>query len=211
VNDELAARVESAGMVLAGSLLAVNPAARFDAARGLWARGAWAHADVIGGGYGSRPSVTLDEIRALAAAGGPVDVHLMVDDVVGWLEALPTGLARVTIQSERLEADIGRLIALGRQRADAVWVGVDTAVAPTPQAVTGADGVLHMLVPPAVPGHSLDPQRLAALRADGGSPVGVDGGVRASDVGAIARSGASYVVIGRSLFTGPAAQKETSR
>jgi pentose-5-phosphate-3-epimerase len=211
VNSELAARIESAGMRLAGSLLAVNPALRLDAASELWARGAWAHADVISGGYGSRPSVTLDEIRTLASVGGPIDVHLMVDDVAGWLAALPTGLSRITIQSERLQSGLTELITLARQRASTVWVGVDTGVAPPPPAVAEADGVLHMLVPPAVDGHSLDPDRLAALRTDTFSGTGVDGGVRAGHVDAIARAGAQYVVVGRSLFTAPTAPKENAR
>ena len=211
MNRELAERISAAGMTLAGSLLAVEPTGRLNAATELWAWGAWAHADVIGGGYGTRPSVTLDEIRALAAAGGPIDVHLMVDDVSGWLAALPTGLARVTIQSERLPDDsLDGLIALARQRADAVWLGVDTDTVPQPPAVA-ADGVLYMLVPPAVAGHALDPERLAGLSVGPSERTGVDGGVTAHHVDAIAGAGVGYVVVGRSLFTAPATHKENAR
>lgn len=211
MNNELANRIESAGMTLAGSLLAVQPTVRLPAADELWSRGAWVHADVIDGGYGARPSITLDEIHTLAAAGGPLDVHLMVDDVAGWLTALPSHIARITIQSERLQAGIPGLIELARQHARQVWIGVDTDVAPVPSAVADADGVLHMLVPPGAAGHSLDPSRLAAIRAGARAQVGVDGGVQTSHIDAVARSGVNYVVAGRSLFSEAAVREVNTR
>lgn len=211
MNGELADRIAAAGMTLAGSLLAVEPERRVEAAGELWARGGWAHADVIGGGYGSRPSVTLEEIRALAAAGGPVDVHLMVDDVAGWITALPTGLARITIQSERVDEGLVELIALARQRAGTVWIGVDTGVAPPSPPMDSIDGTLHMLVPPGLAGHALDPSRLAALVPDAAASTGVDGGVGLEHVDAIAQAGADYVVVGRALFEVGAPLKERVR
>lgn len=199
MNTALAERVAAAGLTLAGSLLAVDPEGRAAAAGELWRRGAWAHADVIDGSYGQRASVTLDELRALAGLGGPLDVHLMVDDVAGWLAALPAGLARVTIQADRVE-DLPAAVALARRTAAEVWLAVDPASG-TAAAPREADGTLVMLVPPALAGHAFDPERLAAVvLASALGPSGVDGGVAAEHLSAIARAGARYAVVGRALY-----------
>jgi pentose-5-phosphate-3-epimerase len=211
-DPRLVASVRRRGLVLAGSLLAVPPSSRLAAAESLWRSGAWAHADVIDGPFGSRDSLGLIEIHALARRrASAVDVHLMVDDPAAWCAELPP-VGRVTVQVHD-GIDLGAAAASARRLGSELWWAVDSEHATgaalelllaslSAEPGLRADGVLVMLTPPGRSGFSLDPARLDDVRAACRftEHVGVDGGVSEEFLDAIAEAGARYAVCGRSLF-----------
>ena len=204
------AAARAAGLTLSASLLAAPSHSRVEAARAAWKGGAWAHADVIDGRFGAREALGIRDIRSLTAhGGGPVDVHLMVDDPAAWCERMPH-VQRITVQ---LHADlsIGEVVAAARERAAEFWWAIDAGYA-TGDALTAvlatagpADGILVMLTPPGRAGAELDPSRLDDVRrARAHHPlVGVDGGVTEPALASIRDAGAGYVVCGRALFDPP--------
>jgi pentose-5-phosphate-3-epimerase len=213
VNEELIRAADELGLTLSGSLIAVEKQERPKTAQNLWARGCWVHADVIDGSYGTRPSVSPDEIRELVHGPGAVDVHLMVDDVGGWIERLPAGLERLTIQVDRHER-VDEVMELARRKANSVWIAFDPGEIPSwfiPDQRAGVDGVLVLLTPPGRDGHVLDERRIAdVVRLNGILPTGVDGGVKIAHLRAIADAGATYVVAGRGLLNGRPVHEPTS-
>jgi ribulose-phosphate 3-epimerase len=200
------------GLALAGSLLAVEVADRMYAADLLWAADLWVHADVIDGRFGTRDSLSLNEIHALAhRRPSAVDVHLMVEDPVAWCDELPP-VGRVTVQLHDGVDTRAAAASVRRLGAELFWA-VDASLASGPSlermlvALAGEPtsephGVLVMLTTPGRSGASLDPERFADVRIARRvtTRVGVDGGVGEQHLDALAAAGASYVVCGRSLF-----------
>jgi ribulose-phosphate 3-epimerase len=205
VNEELIQAAGELGLTLSGSLIAVDVPERLETAEDLWARGCWVHADVIDGSYGTRPSISADEIRELVRGSGAVDVHLMVDDVGGWVERLPEGLDRLTIQVDRHER-VDEVMESARRKAKSVWIAFDPGEIPSwfiPDQRAGVDGVLVLLTPPGRDGHVLNEKRITDVgRLRGILPSGVDGGVNVKHLKDIAGAGATYVVAGRGLLNG---------
>lgn len=203
MNHELIDVAQRAGIMIAGSIIGLPTEDRAEAASRLWSRGCWVHADVVDGSYGQRSSVGVDEIVRLAQGRGAVDVHLMVDEPARWIEQLPRGLARITIQADRIPAtELRTAIVEARRYADSVWIAVHRPERPPVETIAGVsdvDGVLFVLAPPAVDGHELDPANLARP-GEAVGPHGVDGGVRTDHLPAIAATGAVYAVSGRGLF-----------
>jgi len=212
VRADIIAAIAERGLDLSASLLAVAPSERVETAENLWNQGLWAHAYMIDGRFGSRPSVSLNDIFDIALLNAErTDVHLMVDDPIGWCEQL-SHVQRVTVQlHDGLLPDLIAVADAARSIASELWWAVDPTFATGDALVeflvadcagTAPDGVLVLLVPPRQEGYPLDPSRLsdvrAARRAVGS--VGVNGGVTIGHIGDIADAGARYVVCGRSLF-----------
>lgn len=199
----LPAYAESLGMTLSGSVIAVPPEQRSNHAAQLTANGHWVHADRIEGSYRGQAGVSLPEIREFANVPDiRLDVHLMVDDILGDLGKLPGhGIGRVTLQGDGRD-DLAELVSRAREHASEVWLAIHTgSMQVTELRETGADGVLVMLTPPGQQGHQADLDQLSLVRAVRHHhwPVGVDGGVTAAILDPINGAGAGYAVAGRSL------------
>jgi pentose-5-phosphate-3-epimerase len=211
---------------LSGSLISLTETSRTAAAEELHRAGCWVHLDVIDGPFGARPSIGLDHINEIVRHGtGPVDIHLMVGDVAGWIDRLPVGCARITVQvttaDYTLAADWPWLPA-ARTRAAEVWIAIDPVADGLEEILTkasasallrGTDGLLVMLVPPGQAGFALDDTRLRFVSTARTIPdvrVGVDGGVDVSNLEEIVARGATYVVSGRGLVDTEATAESTS-
>ncbi|WP_175417224.1 hypothetical protein [Arthrobacter sp. 24S4-2] len=206
VNTELEDKAQQAGIILSGSLIAVPAHQRQSLADRLLGAGHWVHADMIAGRYLGQEGVQAEEIDRLATqAGLRLDVHLMVDDLAEAINGIPHGIGRITIQypaAGGLEAAEEQ----ARAKAQSVWIALDN---PSPASLQQAldnrpDGLLAMLTPPGMPGHSADVRRLDALLESprGLPPLGVDGGVNAKNFELLRDAGIVYAVAGRALVSG---------
>lgn len=204
MTGTLFAHAAALDVTLSGSVIALPPERRTDHARSLTASGLWVHADRIEGSFRGQAGVSLEEVHELARIPDiRLDVHLMVDDPLDELSALPGhGIARLTLQVDGGD-DLAHLVRRSRNHAREVWLAVHhDAIGATPLQQSGADGVLVMLTPPGQPGHLADLDRLPLVRAtrDHGWPAGVDGGVTDANLDDICESGARYAVVGRALI-----------
>ncbi len=169
------------------------------------------HCDVMDGHF--VPALSFGAMICAASASAskvPLDVHLMVADVVGQIEQiLPL---RPRYISFHLEAVTDPLAVADRIRAGGSLPGL--AIKPgTPYSAMDEiapefDLVLIMTVEPGAGGQAFMPDCLPKVaaaaerrRAAGASYfIEVDGGVAAATIGACARSGADVFVAGSAVF-----------
>lgn len=209
MNIELEDKARRAGITLSGSVIAVPANQRDVLAERLLGSGHWVHADMIAGRYLGQDGVRAEEIVRLAALAGPkLDVHLMVDRLTEAIDGLPDGLGRITLQFPAgggIEAALGQ----ARSKARSVWIALDNPPAADLQTALdfGPDGLLVMLTPPGMPGHSADLQRLRHVQEPFPRlpPLGVDGGVNAENFDLLRDAGVVYAVAGRALVNGACA------
>lgn len=199
--------------IVAASIYALPPADRIRGARAAHDAGCWVHVDVIlrhreGAGLRS-VGVTLDQLAAVTAAipDAAVDVHLILlgdaPDDLRDRAVDEVGERLVQLSPTRLSATPAILDRLGpRLRAanpevelwGELWPGLEWS------GVTSVDGVLVMLIEPGTK-QLAHPDRLAAVaHVAARLPAGVDGGISREAAGEAMRRGASYLVLGRSLF-----------
>ncbi len=204
IDRDLPRLAAAAGVTLAGSLIAVAPKQRPAITEELVAHGHWVHADIIGGSYRGQVGVDLDELRVIRDVHGiRLDVHLMVDDPMEALAALPEHVHRITVQVPAT-ADVESVVAAARGQADEVWLSIDVRDPSKVEATLAAnvEGMLVMLTPPGKAGFSADLRMLDVTRsvAAAGLTIGIDGGVNATNFVELVDADVQYAVAGRGLL-----------
>ena len=180
--------------------------------------GCWAHVDVMDGSFCPQLTVGPGFVAAVAAAGLPVDAHLLVDEPRRLLpDIIAAGPAVVTVHAEatrHLHRTMQELTALAAEQAAPVLRGVaispGTPVVAVEPVLELTDLVLVLAIDPGWPGQrpaANTPRRLAAVRdlaASLGRPVlvGIDGGVTMANATEIAGWGADVVVSGSAIYDG---------
>jgi ribulose-phosphate 3-epimerase len=180
--------------------------------------GCWAHVDVMDGSFCPQLTVGPGFVAAVAAAGIPVDAHLLVDEPRRLLpDIVAAGPAVVTVHTEATRhphRTLQELTALAAARPAPVLRGVaispGTPVTAVEPLLELTDLVLVLAVDPGWPGQppaANTRRRLAAVRhlaAEAGRPVmvGVDGGVTMANAAEIAGWGADVVVSGSAIYDG---------
>ena len=180
--------------------------------------GCWAHVDVMDGSFCPQLTVGPGFVAAVAAAGVPVDAHLLVDEPRRLLpDIVAAGPAVVTVHAEATRhphRTLQELTALVAARPEPVLRGVaispGTPVTAVEPLLELTDLVLVLAVDPGWPGQppaANTRRRLAAVRslaAEAGRPVmvGVDGGVTMANAAEIAGWGADVVVSGSAIYDG---------
>ena len=180
--------------------------------------GCWAHVDVMDGSFCPQLTVGPGFVAAVAAAGIPVDAHLLVDEPRRLLpDIVAAGPAVVTVHAEATRhphRTLQELTALVAARPEPVLRGVaispGTPVAAVEPLLELTDLVLVLAVDPGWPGQppaANTRRRVAAVRnlaAEAGRPVmvGVDGGVTMANAAEIAGWGADVVVSGSAIYDG---------
>lgn len=164
------------------------------------------------------PQLTLGPLAcaALRAAGveHPIDVHLMANPVEQLIrEFAGAGAFSISIHPETgdgFEEGLALIRELGCEPG--VALNPDTPVAHLEPALDRIGQVIVMSVHPGFGGQAFLPgslERIEAVRAlldrheaAGGSPIRlvVDGGVKADNIGAVARAGADTFVAGSAIF-----------
>jgi ribulose-phosphate 3-epimerase len=180
--------------------------------------GCWAHVDVMDGSFCPQLTVGPGFVAAVAAAGVPVDAHLLVDEPRRLLpDIVAAGPAVVTVHTEATRhphRTLQELTALAAARPAPVLRGVaispGTPVTAVEPLLELTDLVLVLAVDPGWPGQppaASTRRRVAAVRnlaAEAGRPVmvGVDGGVTMANAAEIAGWGADVVVSGSAIYDG---------
>jgi ribulose-phosphate 3-epimerase len=168
------------------------------------------HVDVMDGHF--VPPITIGPLVAesiaeqVHAAGGAVDVHLMIEAPERQIEAFAkAGADSITFHAEAT-AHANRTLAAIRELGCLAGIALNPA---TPaEALTElrdlADIVLCMTVNPGWGGQAFipgSPDKVARLRSlVGNAKIEVDGGIDASTVGSVAQAGASLFVAGSAVF-----------
>jgi ribulose-phosphate 3-epimerase len=174
------------------------------------------HVDVMDGHF--VPPITIGPLVAgsiadeVHAAGGAVDVHLMIEAPERHIEAFAaagadsiTFHAEATVHANRTLAAIRELGCLA-----GIALNPGTPAEAVAELRDLADVVLCMTVNPGWGGQAFipgSPDKVARLKPlVGKAKIEVDGGIDASTVGSVAEAGASIFVAGSAVFgTDPAA------
>lgn len=168
------------------------------------------HVDVMDGHF--VPPITIGPLVAGAiaeqvhAAGGVIDVHLMIEAPERQIEEFArAGADAITFHAEAT-AHANRTVAAIKELGCLAGVAINpgTPVEAVAELRDLADIFLCMTVNPGwggqafIPGSPDKVARLAALV--GGATIEVDGGIDASTVGSVATAGASLFVAGSAIF-----------
>ena len=180
------------------------------------------HVDIMDGHFVPNLSMGPPVVAAIRrVATVPLDVHLMLDNPDGYLEAfVKAGAARLTVHVEVLPH-------LHRTLQVIKGLGVLAGVALNPSTPVGAleevaadvDQVIVMSVNPGFGGQTFiarSESKIRAVRAlldraGNPAPVTVDGGVDHGNAARIAAAGAGVLVAGSAIFSAGGAEQATRR
>ncbi len=168
------------------------------------------HVDVMDGHF--VPPITIGPLVAASiadevhAAGGALDVHLMIEQPERHIEAFAEAGADSITFHEEATPHANRTLAAIRELGCLAGIALNPG---TPAESIGelrdlADIVLCMTVNPGWGGQSFiegSPGRISRLAPlAGGATIEVDGGIDASTAGSVAEAGASLFVAGSAVF-----------
>ena len=203
---------------VSGSLYAVDADDRLEAARLLHEAGCRVHVDVIVTPDGHQ-GVTWSELYAVRALlpGALLDLHLMVlhdgpdaDAPLAVRAGHDLALATLATAAPQIASQRAALDALRRTGVRLLEEVAPSHARPR-QPLAGLDGALLMLVPPGTR-QAADASLLRKVKTLARTlPVAVDGGVTPELAHRCRRSGAEFVVSGRSLLSHAPATAAPSR
>ena len=169
------------------------------------------HVDVMDGHFVPNITIGPPVVKAIKrVATTPLDVHLMIEEPDRYIEAfVAAGASMVSVHVEavpHLHRTLSFIRKLGA-KAGAV-LNPSTPAQALEDVAANLDFVLVMSVNPGFGGQAFIPHSLQKVRrvrrvldANGSSaPIEVDGGVDASNVGALVDAGASILVAGQAIF-----------
>ena len=170
------------------------------------------HVDVMDGHF--VPPITIGPLVAgsiadqVHAAGGAIDVHLMIEQPERQIKAFAAaGADSITFHAEA-SAHANRTLAAIRELGCLAGIALNPG---TPAGVVAelrdlADIVLCMTVNPGWGGQAFipgSPDKVSRLKPlVGKAKIEVDGGIDASTAGSVAKAGASLFVAGSAVFGG---------
>jgi ribulose-phosphate 3-epimerase len=167
------------------------------------------HLDIMDGHF--VPNLTFGPlvVRPLASSASlPLDAHLMVTDpdaLIPELAAAP--VARIAVHVEAC-THLQRTLQSIRDAGPEAGVAINPATSLTmlDEALAWADFILVMSVNPGFGGQAFIPEsldkirRLRAMMAGRPLDISVDGGVDATNAGALVAAGATTLIAGSSIF-----------
>ena len=170
------------------------------------------HFDVMDHHFVPNLSVGAVVCKALRDAGVtvPIDVHLMVENPQDFIEPFAkAGASTLTFHPETVD-ELTKMVS--RIHDSGMKAGLafnpDKAINVIPEIISQVDLILMMSVYPGFAGQSFiesSLERIASARelirqTNSNAYLGVDGGIKTSNIGAVARAGADFFVVGSGLF-----------
>lgn len=168
------------------------------------------HVDVMDGHF--VPPITIGPLVAgsiadqVHAAGGAIDVHLMIERPADQIaEFARAGADCITVHFEA-DAHVHRTLGAIREAGCLAGVALNpgTPVDAATELTAAADLILCMSVNPGWGGQPFigsSPDKVARLRSLSSDPrIEVDGGLDADTVGSVAQAGATLFVAGSAVF-----------
>jgi ribulose-phosphate 3-epimerase len=171
------------------------------------------HVDVMDGHF--VPPITMGPLVAASmadqvhAAGGAIDVHLMVDRPADHVEEFARAGADCITAHFEADPHIHRTLGAIREAGCLAGVAINpgTPAAAVGELDTSADVILCMSVNPGWGGQSFidsSPDKVRRIHALAPTPViEMDGGIDADTVGGVAEAGATLFVAGSAVFGDP--------
>jgi ribulose-phosphate 3-epimerase len=164
--------------------------------------------DVMDGQFVPSRSISREQVSGIPA-GLKWEVHLMVQQPENQLEYFQNAGARKAIFHFEATSRSEEVIRAARKLKLKVGLAVnpETAVTSILSLVDRVDSVLFLAVHPGFYGAKFIPEvleKIAELRkALPGLAIGIDGGIKESNIAQISRSGVSEICVGSAIFLQP--------
>jgi ribulose-phosphate 3-epimerase len=170
------------------------------------------HFDVMD--YHFVPNLSFGAVvcQALRQAGitAPIDVHLMVENPELYIEPFAkAGANLITFHPETVTSPTNTIAKIRNSGLQAgIAINPDKLIELPDSALRSLDMILLMSVYPGFGGQAFIPESIEKIRQvrhkldklESSAMLGVDGGVKVDNIGAIAVAGADFFVVGSGLF-----------
>lgn len=196
---------------IAPSILSADFSKLADEVRSVEKAGAdWIHVDVMDGHF--VPNITIgpvvvEALRPITKL--PLDCHLMVSRPEDWIEDFAKAGANVITVHAEATVHLDRLLHQIKEHGCKAGVSVNpgTSLAMIEEVLDIVDLVLVMSVNPGFGGQQFiesaisKVERLAEVRGKRKFLIEIDGGIKASNIGELARAGVDVFVAGSAIFS----------